>query len=131
MAVQHSRVHPEDMPSPEHGVRSGPLCCRGPMVTIQVTRRVDDACTLTLHTCSSCGRHVWERDGVVLERAEVLDVVQARIAEGPAARVPGPRKVRASRARVSLEAEPVVPPPPPAVPPARLAEFVVHGVPRT
>ena len=101
------------------------------MTTIEVTRRLDDACTLTLHTCSSCGRHVWERDGLVLERAEILGVVQERVAEGSAARAASPRKVRASRARVKLEAEPVVPPPPPAVPPARLAEFVIHGAPRT
>ncbi|MCW2501112.1 MAG: hypothetical protein JWN87_2788, partial [Frankiales bacterium] len=49
-----------------------------------------------------CGRHVWERDGEVLDRSTVLGAVRERIAEGPAPRVPRARTPRASRARVSL-----------------------------
>lgn len=76
-------------------------CCRRPMSSIQVTQPVDaSVATLALHTCTSCGRHVWERDGVELDRASVLAIVRDRIAEGPAPRIPRPRKPRASRARV-------------------------------
>ena len=71
------------------------------MSSIQVTSPLDTAAaTLALHTCSACGRHVWERDGETLDRAALLDVVKDRIAEGPAPRVPRPRTPRASRARV-------------------------------
>ena len=71
------------------------------MSSIQVTSPLDpSAATLALHTCSSCGRHVWERDGEELDRATVLDMVKDRVAEGPAPRVPRPRKPRASRAQV-------------------------------
>ena len=71
------------------------------MSSIQVTSPLDTAvATLALHTCTSCGRHVWEREGAELDRAAVLDVVKHRVAEGPAPRIPRPRKPRASRARV-------------------------------
>ncbi|CAA9327904.1 MAG: hypothetical protein AVDCRST_MAG16-1136 [uncultured Frankineae bacterium] len=33
--------------------------------------------TLVLHTCSACGHHVWQRDGQVADRAELLAGVQA------------------------------------------------------
>lgn len=95
------------------------------MTSIEVTAPVGEAAaTLTLHTCSACGAHRWERNGVALERAEVIDVVRARLAEGPVPRVPGPRAARPAR--------PVAP----VVPPARtidvrdqLARFTVHGRP--
>jgi hypothetical protein len=90
------------------------------MTSIEVTAPVGEAeATLTLHTCSSCGAHRWERDEVALERAEVIDVVRARLAEGPTPRVPRPRAAR---------------PAAPVVPTARtidirdqLAHFTVHG----
>ena len=62
------------------------------MATIEVTSPVGEgASTLALHTCSSCGRHVWLRDGQMLDRDAILDSVRDRIAEGPARRVPSPR----------------------------------------
>jgi len=62
------------------------------MATIEVTSPVGEgASTLALHTCSSCGRHVWLRDGEMLDRDAILDSVRDRIAEGPARRVPSPR----------------------------------------
>lgn len=93
------------------------------MTKIEVTQPNGEGRTLALHSCSACGRHLWERDGAVLERAEVLNVVKLRVADGPAARVPRPRAPRASRARF-------VPPAATASPPARLAEFTIHGTPR-
>lgn len=62
------------------------------MATIEVTSPVGEgASTLALHTCSSCGRHVWLRDGQLLDRDAILDSVRDRIAEGPARRVPSAR----------------------------------------
>ena len=49
-------------------------CCRRPMSSIEVTTR---GTTLVLHTCSACGHHVWQRDGQVADRAELLAGVQA------------------------------------------------------
>lgn len=70
------------------------------MTSIEVTSPLGDrTSTLALHTCSHCGAHVWQRDGVTLERDAVLDVVRDRIAEGPIPRVPRQRKPRPSRAR--------------------------------
>lgn len=43
------------------------------MSSIEVTAR---GATLVLHSCASCGRHVWERDGVQADRAELLDGVK-------------------------------------------------------
>ncbi len=70
------------------------------MTTIVVTHSDPDALgdagsaeSLTLHTCSTCGGHVWERDGTPLDRAEVLGVVRDRIGAKPA-RVPQPRRRR-------------------------------------
>lgn len=95
---------------------SAVLCCSRPMSTIEVTSPLAaPGATLALHTCSSCGLHVWEREGQVLDKDAVLGVVKDRIAEGPAPRVPAPRKVRPSRAKVS-EAELR----------ERLSEFTVH-----
>ncbi len=98
------------------------------MTSIEVTSPVgDSSATLSLHTCSACGAHRWERDGVALERAEVIDVVRARLAAGPVPQVPRPRATRPPRPAV-----PVV------VPVARtidvrdqLARFTVHGGPTT
>ena len=53
---------------PEAG-RGSATCCRRDMSSIEVTAR---GTTLVLHTCSSCGRHVWERDGQQAGRAEML-----------------------------------------------------------
>ncbi len=96
------------------------------MTRIEVTQpAAEDSATLTLHTCSTCGTHRWERDGLPLDRDAVLGVVRERLAEGPASRVPKPRTPRAR-------------PVPTAVPEARtidireqLARFTVHGGPST
>jgi hypothetical protein len=70
------------------------------MTSIEVTSPLaEGATTLALQTCSACGRHVWHRDGVILDREAVLEIVRERIAEGPAARVPRPRNPRPSAAR--------------------------------
>lgn len=92
------------------------------MTRIEVTQpAAEGSATLTLHTCSACGAHRWERDGVALDRDAVLGVVRDRLAEGPAPRVPRPRTAR-PRAT------------PTSVPQARtidireqLARFTVHG----
>ena len=70
----------------------GPVCCQRPMTTITVTSPVDvDAPTLALHACPACGRHVWEGDGEVLDRAEVIELVEHRVAEASATRAKPPR----------------------------------------
>ena len=102
------------------------------MTSIEVTSPVGEAtATLSLYTCSSCGAHRWERDGVALDRSEVIDVVRARLAEGPTPRVPRPRAARPPR-----PAAPAVPPPAPVAAPTidvrdQLARFTVHGGPTT
>ena len=48
-------------------------CCRREMSSIEVTAR---GTTLVLHTCAACGRHLWERDGQLADRAELLDGVK-------------------------------------------------------
>jgi hypothetical protein len=89
--------------APAAATRAAAVCCRRPMSTIAVTAPLTDGvATLALHSCSACGRHVWERDGEVLDRSTVLGAVRERIAEGPAPRVPRARTPRASRARVPL-----------------------------
>ncbi len=88
---------PESNPSPGSPPRPGiasavTTCCRRPMSAIEVTNPHDvDAARLALHSCASCGRHVWVRDGVPLDRDDVLSVVRERIAETPRQPVPPPR----------------------------------------
>lgn len=99
------------------------------MTSIEVTSPLGEAtATLSLFTCSTCGTHRWERDGVALDRAEVIDVVRARLAQGPAPRVPRPRAARPPR-----PAPPAVPAPAPRTIDVRdqLARFTVHGGPTT
>ena len=48
------------------------------MTSIEVTAR---GTTLVLHSCSSCGRHLWVRDGLAADRAELLDGVQRFLEE--------------------------------------------------
>ncbi len=48
-------------------------CCRRDMSSIEVTAR---GTTLVLHTCAACGRHLWERDGQLADRAELLEGVK-------------------------------------------------------
>lgn len=61
-------------------------CCRRPMSSIEVTTR---GTTLVLHSCTACGRHVWEKDGQTADRAELLDGVKTFL-EQP--RVPTARR---------------------------------------
>jgi hypothetical protein len=61
-------------------------CCRRPMSSIEVTTR---GASLVLHSCTACGRHLWEKDGQTADRAELLDGVKTFL-EQP--RVPTPRR---------------------------------------
>ena len=63
-------------------------CCRRAMSGIEVTAR---GATLVLHSCTACGRHLWERDGQVADRAELLEGVRTFL-EQP--RLPTPRRRR-------------------------------------
>ena len=63
-------------------------CCRRAMSSIEVTTR---GATLVLHSCTACGRHLWERNGEVADRAELLEGVKTFL-EQP--RIPTPRKRR-------------------------------------
>ena len=63
-------------------------CCRRPMSSIEVTTR---GVTLVLHSCTACGRHLWEKDGETADRADLLDGVKTFL-EQP--RIPTPRKRR-------------------------------------
>ena len=67
---------------------AGQTCCRRPMSGIEVTAR---GVTLVLHSCTACGRHVWERDGQLADRAELLEGVRTFL-EQP--RLPVPRRRR-------------------------------------
>ena len=62
------------------------VCCRRSMSSIEVTTR---GATLVLHSCTACGRHLWEKDGQTADRAELLDGVKTFL-EQP--RVPTPRR---------------------------------------
>lgn len=61
-------------------------CCRRAMSSIEVTTR---GVTLVLHSCTACGRHLWEKDGQTADRAELLDGVKTFL-EQP--RIPTPRR---------------------------------------
>ena len=73
---------------PAPTVCSSQTCCRRTMSTIEVTTR---GATLVLHSCTACGRHLWERDGEVADRSELLQGVRTFL-EQP--RLPTPRKRR-------------------------------------
>lgn len=64
------------------------LCCYREMSSIELTTR---GVTLVLHSCTSCGRHIWERDGVQADRADLLQGVKTFL-EQP--RIPTPRRRR-------------------------------------
>lgn len=64
------------------------LCCYRAMSAIELTTR---GVTLVLHSCTSCGRHIWERDGVQADRVELLQGVKTFL-EQP--RIPTPRPRR-------------------------------------
>ena len=61
-------------------------CCRRAMSSIEVTTR---GVTLVLHSCTACGRHLWEKDGETADRADLLDGVKTFL-EQP--RIPSPRR---------------------------------------
>ena len=77
-------------PSPSGTARgaTSATCCGRAMSGIQVTAR---GATLVLHSCTACGRHLWERDGQVADRADLLDGVRTFL-EQP--RVATPRRRR-------------------------------------
>ena len=60
-------------PAPVRAASRPGSCCRRPMSSIEVTTR---GTTLVLHSCTACGRHLWERDGVKADRAELLEGVR-------------------------------------------------------
>jgi len=72
-------------PSARAAVQS---CCRRAMSGIEVTAR---GVTLVLHSCTACGRHLWERNGELADRAELLAGVRTFL-EQP--RLPTPRRRR-------------------------------------
>ncbi len=81
-------------------VQAGLECCRRPMTSIEVsTPFAAGSSTLALHTCSVCGRHVWKREGQVLERDAVLAIVRDRVEAGPPPRAARPRVAHPSSAR--------------------------------
>ena len=63
-------------------------CCSRAMSSIEVTTR---GTALVLHSCTACGRHLWEKDGSSADRAELLDGVKVFL-EQP--RVPTKRRSR-------------------------------------
>lgn len=62
------------------------VCCHRSMSSIEVTSR---GTALVLHSCTACGRHVWQKDGQLADRADLLDGVKTFL-EQP--RVPTPRR---------------------------------------
>ena len=56
--VRHSRLHDLAPPPPPTRTVTTAACCRRPMSSIEVTTR---GATLVLHSCTACGRHLWER----------------------------------------------------------------------
>lgn len=82
-ALPQSRVMTSPAPSPTTTART---CCRRPMSSIELTTR---GVTLVLHSCTACGRHLWEKDGETADRAELLKGVKTFLAQP---RVPTPRR---------------------------------------
>lgn len=89
------------IPEPTVSPTPSSTCCTRRMTTIVVTH--EDASRLTLHTCSCCGGHVWERDGTVLDREAVLGIVRERIADGTPRKVPAPRRQVTLPLRVEID----------------------------
>ena len=77
-------------PAPVRAASRPGSCCRRPMSSIEVTAR---GATLVLHSCTACGRHLWERDGQIADREELLAGVQTFL-EQP--RLATPRRRRRS-----------------------------------
>ncbi len=88
MVHRAERPHSLGMTSPTPRSTTAPtrVCCRRPMSGIEVTTR---GVTLVLHSCTACGRHVWEKDGETADRAELLNGVKTFL-EQP--RIPTPRR---------------------------------------
>ena len=61
------------IPAPTVRRYASASCCRRDMSSIEVTAR---GATLVLHSCASCGRHLWEKDGRLADRAELLEGVK-------------------------------------------------------
>jgi hypothetical protein len=77
------------------------------MSLISVT---DAESSLALMSCSACARHAWMRDGVLLDREQMLAAMKQRIAEAPRPQGGRPRRnpeAPARRPRAPRAAAPV------------------------
>lgn len=116
------------------GTSVAALCCSRPMSLISVT---DAESSLALVSCSSCARHAWLRDGVLLDREEMLDAMKQRIAEAPRPQGGRPRRNPDAPARPRRPARAAAAPAPDPVEAERLRRvqemqamlsgFEVHG----
>lgn len=87
MAVGPAPADSSCMTSPTPPSTTGTrACCSRAMSSIEVTSR---GVTLVLHSCTACGRHLWEKDGHTADRAELLNGVKTFL-EQP--RMPTPRR---------------------------------------
>ncbi len=82
------------------------ICCSRPMSLISVT---DEQSSLALVSCSSCARHGWVRDGVLLDRDEMLVAMKERIAEAPRPQGGRPRRNPEAAPRRTRPARPAAP----------------------
>lgn len=92
-----------------------PSCCGRAMSAVSVT---EEGTELRLLSCSSCSRHAWLQDGVLLDRAGMLEAVRRRLEHAPKPRPGRPKGSRTQRpARSGGPVVPAVAPPSPG--PAR------------
>ena len=68
---------------------------------------------VVLHSCPSCGQHVWESEGQEVDRPALLDALRVERAAKPQRRPAAPRVQADTSKRAELQ--------------RMLAEFKVHG----
>lgn len=66
-------------------------CCNRPMTGLQVGRPA-----VVLHTCGACGMHRWTREGVEVDRVQLLDALTPRAEPPPPGRALTPAARRAA-----------------------------------
>ena len=69
--------------------------------------------SVVLHSCPSCGRHVWASEGVRVERSALLEALRTEPAAKPTRRPAAPRVPAETSRRTELQ--------------RMLADFQVHG----